>query len=135
MRLSEGGIDVKATVRAVAVGRIVLGGAYLAAAGPVLKLWPGWPASTERDEAMLQMMSRHTGGRDIALGVGALLAQRHDAPVRGWLEAAMLADVLDAVAILLAFRHLPRTKAVVMLVTALAAAVAGRRLASATGSG
>ena len=133
MRLSET-IDVDATVRAVAVGRIALGVSYLATPGLALKLWPGRSGSTDRDEALLRMMARHTGGRDIGLGVGALLAQKHDAPVRGWLEAAMLADVLDAVSIVVAFRHLPRTKAVLMLVAALGTAVAGRQLASAAGS-
>ena len=124
-------VDVKATVRAVAIGRMALGAAYLAAPGPALRLWPGPAGSTDGDEALLRMMARHTGGRDMALGVGALLAQKHDAPVRGWLEAAMLADVLDAVSILFAFRHLPRTKAAAMLILALGTAVAGRRLASA----
>ncbi len=126
-------VDVPATVRAVAIGRIVLGGAYLATPGPALKLWPGRSASTDRDETLLRMMARHTGGRDVALGVGALLAQKHDAPVRGWLEAAMLADVLDAVSIVFALRHLPRTKAVLMLVAALGTAAAGQRLARAVG--
>ena len=133
MRLSET-VDVDATVRAVAVGRIALGLSYLATPGVALKLWPGRSGSTERDEALLRMMARHTGGRDIGLGVGALLAQKHDAPVRGWLEAAMLADVLDAASIVVAFRHLPRTKAVLMLVAALGTAVAGRHLAAAASS-
>ena len=127
-------VDVPATVRAVGVGRIVLAAAYLAAPGQALRLWPGRPGSTEGDEALLRMMARHTGSRDIALGVGALLAQKHDAPVRGWLEAAMLADVLDAVSILFAFRHLPRSKAAAMLVLALGTAVAGRQLAAAAAS-
>ena len=133
MRLSET-VDVGATVRAVAVGRIALGLSYLVTPGLALKMWPGRAGSTGRDEALLRMMARHTGARDIGLGVGALLAQKHDAPVRGWLEAAMLADVLDAVSIVIAFRHLPRTKAVLMLVAALGTAVAGRQLAAAAGS-
>ncbi len=132
MRVREG-VDLGATVRAVAIGRIVLGASYLATPGLALRLWPGRRASTEADEALLQMMARHTGGRDNSLGVRALLAQKHDAPVRGWLEAAMLADVLDAVSIVVAFRHLPRTKAVLMLGAALGTAVAGRKLASAVG--
>ncbi len=125
------GIDVDATVRAVAVGRITLGVSYLVTPGVAMKAWPGRSGSTERDEALLRMMARHTGGRDVGLGVGALLAQKHDAPVRGWLEAAMLADAVDAVSILFAFRHLSRTKAAAMLVLALGTAVAGRQLASA----
>ena len=79
------------------------------------------------------MMARSTGGRDIGLGLGVLFAQKHDSPVRGWLEAAMLADVADAVAIVLAFRHLPRTKAVLMLGAALGTAAAGQQLARAVG--
>lgn len=79
------------------------------------------------------MMARSTGGRDLSVAVGTLLALKHGAPVRGWLEAGMLADMADAAAIALAFRHLPRTKAVFMLSTALGTAVAGRRLASAVG--
>ncbi|MGH9264450.1 MAG: hypothetical protein ACRD1D_07130 [Acidimicrobiales bacterium] len=131
MRLSE--LDVPATVKAVAVGRMALGAAYLGTPGLALRLWPGQAGTTGRDEAMLRMMARHTGGRDLALGLGALLAQRHDAPVRGWLEAAMLADAVDAASIVFAFRHLPRAKAVLMLGAALGAAVAGRQLASAAG--
>ena len=134
MRLSDK-VDVPATVRAVAIGRIALGASYLATPGAAMKLWPGRSGSTGRDEALLRMMARHTGGRDVGLGVGALLAQRHGGSVRGWLEAAMLADVLDAVSIVIAFRHLPRTKAVLMLVAALGTAVAGRQLAAAAGPG
>ena len=104
---------------------------YLATPGLALRLWPGSP--TNGDGALLRMMARSTGGRDIGLGLGALLAQKHDAPVRGWLEAAMLADVVDAVAIAMAFPHLPRTKAILMMGAAVGTAAAGRRLASAVG--
>lgn len=126
-------IDVPATVTAVAFGRIALGVSYLATPGLALRLWPGRSASNDTDGALLRMMARSTGGRDIGLGLGTLLAQKHDSAVRGWLEAAMLADVADAVAIAIAFRHLPRTKAVVMLGAAFGTAVAGRKLASAVG--
>ena len=126
-------IDVKATVKAVALGRIGLGVSYLLLPGVVLRVWPGRPGSTEQDGAMLRMMARSTGGRDIGLGLGALLALQHDAPVRGWLEAAMLADVVDAAAILVAFRHVPRTRGLLMLGAALGTAAAGRRLATTVG--
>ena len=127
------GLDVDATVKAVAIARIALGMSYLATPSLALRLWPGRPADSDPDAALLRMMARHTGGRDIAIGLGALLAQRHDAPVRGWLEAAMLADAVDALSIVIAWRHLPRTTAVLMLGAALGAAVAGRQLASAAG--
>ncbi|HVL05382.1 MAG TPA: hypothetical protein VM388_05310 [Acidimicrobiales bacterium] len=133
MRVAGTEIDVDATVKAVAFGRIGLGLSYLVTPGLATKVWPGRAGSTDHDEALLRMMARHTGGRDIGLGVGALLAQRHGAPVRGWLEAAMLADVLDAVSIVFAFRHLPRTRAILMLGAALGTAAAGRRLARTVG--
>jgi len=130
-----GKIDVDATVRAIGYGRVALGVSYLAAPGIALRMWPGPSRSvtTQANEAVLAMMARSIGGRDVGLGLGAVLAQKHGGPVRGWLEAAMLADVADAVAIGIAFRHLPRTKAVLMLGAALGTAVAGRALASAVG--
>ena len=133
MRLAGKEIDVDATVRAVAVGRIGLGLSYLITPGLAMKAWPGRSGNTDQDEALLRMMARHTGGRDVGLGVGALLAQKHGGPVRGWLEAAMLADVLDAVSILFAFKHLPRGRAVLMLGAALGTAAAGQRLARTVG--
>ena len=136
MRVSDDGgdgIDARAAARAVALGRIGLGASYLVAPGLALRLWPGRSPAPGADGAVAAMLARSTGGRDVALGVGALLALSHDAPVRGWLEAAMLADVVDAVAIVLALRHLPRVKAVLMLGAALGTAAAGRRLATSVG--
>ena len=120
-------------VKAVGLGRIGLGVGYSLLPGLALKGWPGRPSSTPADAALLKMMARSTGGRDISLGLGVLFAQAHDAPVRGWLEAAMLADVADAVAILIAFKHLPRARAVLMLGAALGTAAAGQRLARTVG--
>jgi hypothetical protein len=127
-------IDVPATVKAIGIGRIALGVGYTLTPGLALRLWPGRPApAAGADAAVLKMLARSTGGRDIGLGLGVLFAQKHGTPVRGWLEAAMLADVADAVSIVLAFRHLPRTKAVLMLGAALGTAAAGQRLARAVG--
>ncbi len=129
-----GKIDVDATVRALGAGRIALGVGFTLTPGLALRLWPGRPApAAGADAAVARMLARSTGGRDISLGVGLLLAQKHGSSVRGWLEAGMLADVADAVAILVAFPHLPRTKAVLMLAAALGTAAAGRQLARAVG--
>ena len=124
-------IDVRATTRAVAAGRVALGASFLVAPGLAMRCWPARPGSTVGDRAVAKFLARSVGGRDVALGIGALLALSHDTPVRGWVEAGMLADTVDAVAIVLAFRHLPRTRALMMLATAVGAAAAGRRLASA----
>jgi hypothetical protein len=133
VRVAGREIDVDATVKAVACGRIGLGVGYTLTPALALRAWPGSPAATADDGALLRMMARSTGGRDIALGLGVLFAQKHNAPVRGWLEAAMLADVADAVAILIAFKHLPPVRAVLMLGAALGTAAAGHRLARAVG--
>jgi hypothetical protein len=129
MRLTDR-LDVKATTKAIAFGRIALGGSYLLAPGLAMKLWPGRAATTDHDQVMAKLLARSVGGRDVALAVGALLAISHDTPVRGWVEAAMLADAVDALAIGLAFRHLPRGRAVLMFAASLGTAVAGRQLAS-----
>jgi hypothetical protein len=126
-------VDVKATTRAIAVARIALGGSYLLAPGLAMRLWPGRGGSTGEDRAMSRLLARSVGGRDVALGVGALLAVSHDAPVRGWVEAATLADAVDAIAIGIAFRRLPRARAVLMFGASLGTALAGRRLASSLG--
>jgi len=123
-------LDVKATTRAVAIGRIALGASYLVTPGLAMRLWPGRPGSTDEDRAVARLLARSVGGRDVALGVGALLALSHDSGVRGWTEAAMLADASDALAIGLAFRRLPRSRAVLMFAASLGTAVLGRVLAS-----
>ena len=126
-------LDVAAATRAIAFGRIALGGSYLLAPGLALKLWPGRGGTTDEDRAMDRLLARSVGGRDVALAVGALLALSHDAPVRGWVEAAMLADFVDALAIGLTFRRLPRARAVLLFGASLGTAVAGRFLASSLG--
>ena len=129
----SGSIDTRAAAKAMGAGRIALGLSYVLAPGLALRAWPGTRPSTADDGRQLRHLARSTGGRDIALGAGVLLALSHDAPVRGWLEAASLADAVDALAIILAFPHLPRRKAVLMLGAALGAAAAGRRLATSLG--
>jgi hypothetical protein len=55
-----------------------------------------------------KLLARSLGSRDIALGLGAILAMDRGAPSRGWLEAGGLADAGDLLATLIAFRSLPR---------------------------
>ena len=123
-------MDAQGATRAIAIGRIALGASFVLAPGAALRAWPGNEGARGPVPSLL---ARSVGVRDIALGVGTLMAVQHDTPVRGWLEAAMLADVVDAVAIAMAFPHLPRTKAILMMGAAVGTAAAGRRLASAVG--
>lgn len=71
--------------------------------GVVLTCAPRWSwrqlsrPNRPGDEAVLAV--RMLGAREIALGLGGLLATRHDGAVRGWAEASVLADTLDAAAL------------------------------------
>lgn len=129
---SDAGIDGRAVARAMGTVRVALGLSFLIAPGLALRAWPGRRPAGD-DHVLLELVARSTGGRDIALGAGLLLALSHQTPVRGWLEAGVLADTVDALAILLALRHLPRAKAVLMFGAATGGAIAGRRLASSLG--
>jgi hypothetical protein len=120
--------DIQERTRAMAIGRIALGASFVFAPGMALRAWPG---HDEGRGPVDRLLARSVGVRDIALGVGTLLAVQHDAPVRGWLEASMLADAGDAAAIVLGFRHLPTMRAVAMLAASVGAVVAGRQLVSA----
>ena len=118
-------------IKAMAYGRIVLGATFLIVPRLALRHWPGpVEGSTRATSSVAGLLARSVGGRDVALGVGTLMALRHGSPTRGWLEAGVVADATDAVAIGIALRHLPKGRALAMMAGALGAAVMGRRLGS-----
>ena len=84
--------------------RAGLGVAALAAPTVVARPWVGRDARL----GTVRVLGRALGARDLALGLGALLALRRDRPTRGWIEAGGLADMGDLVATLVGFRSLPR---------------------------
>lgn len=89
-----------------------------------------WVGTAGRGPAR-RVLARSLGARDVALGLGALVAARRDAPLRGWVEAAALADAGDVVGTLVAFGHLPRTGRIVVLLSAAGALAAGALAAGA----
>jgi|SRR5579872_687346 len=111
---------------AVAGLRVLIGTAALAAPRLVLSPWIG---GEDAASSGAKLLGRSVGARDIGLGAGALLAMRHDTPVRGWVEAGALSDVGDAVASMIAFPRLaPKTRWGVLAMT-LAAVAAGALIA------
>ena len=107
-------------------GRIAIGGCLAALPGV------GGAACVGREESRRtgsKFFARGLGARDVALGAGALLALRHDAPVRGWVEAGGLADATDVVSVVLAFPRLPRTPRWMVLAVVLTAPAAASLLA------
>jgi hypothetical protein len=79
---------------------------------------------TDRSGGGTTLFARMVGARDLALGLGLLIALDRGAPVRGWLEASALVDGIDAAACLLARDHI-RTS---MLPGAVGLATAGALL-------
>jgi hypothetical protein len=109
----------------VAWGRIGIGITAMLAPSLPLRPWVGDLAGDRRGK----LLARSLGARDLALGLGVILALKHDAPVRGWVEGSGLADAGDVLSTLLAFGKLPKGGRWLVLFSA-AGAVAAARLAS-----
>jgi hypothetical protein len=52
------------------------------------------------------LFARMLGARDVALGLGTVIALDRGKPVRGWLEGSALADTVDCVACVLARKEM-----------------------------
>jgi hypothetical protein len=90
-------------VLAHAGGRTIVGAAFVLAPRLAGRTWIGRDA----DPRSVRVFARAFGVRDLALGLGVVLALGRDAPVRGWIEAGVLSDVVDVAATLLARDSIP----------------------------
>lgn len=111
----------------LASARVALG--VTAMVAPTLPATP-WVGAHARLPAV-KLLARALGARDLALGLGLVLALRHDGPVRGWVEGGGLADAGDALTTLLSFRSLPRAGRWAVLAASAGAAAAARLLSPA----
>jgi len=110
---------------AVAVGRVALGVTALA--------WPSVPArpwvGAAADDVAARVFGRALGGRDLALGLGALVALQGPAAqagsARAWVAAGALSDALDVVATVSSWPELPRVTRWLVAASAGGAALAG----------
>jgi hypothetical protein len=89
---------------AQARGRIAVGAAFFLAPGLAGRLWIGYEARRRA----VKVLARAFGARDLAIGLGVVIALDRGAPVRGWLEAGALSDTMDFSASLLAGDSIPR---------------------------
>src|SRR5918997_4774358 len=89
---------------AQARGRIAVGLAFLVAPSLAGRFWVGDDARPDG----ARVLGRAFGARDLALGLGVVIALDRGALVRGWLEACALADASDFTAGLLGAEALPR---------------------------
>lgn len=107
-------------VQAVAWVRLALG--VVAFLAPTVPARP-WIGAREAGRGSAKTLARALGARDVALGLGTLLAARHGAPVRGWLEGSALADAGDVVSTLIGWGSRPRLGRLGVLAAATGGAV------------
>src|SRR2546430_17491482 len=93
----------RALARQTSIGRIGFGIGFVLAPSLTGRMWIGPDASRPGTKLFIRAL----GARDFALGLGTLLAMRHDRPTRGWLEASGLADFADFVVTLMAGDEVP----------------------------
>ena len=109
----------------VAAGRVALGLTALA--------WPAVPArpwvGASADDLAARVFGRALGARDLALGLGALvaLARPGDAPgpSASWVAAGALSDALDVAASVASWSDLPRVTRWLVAASAGGAALTG----------
>jgi hypothetical protein len=111
-----------------ALAAVRVGFGVLAWLAPGLAVRP-WAGATAANDPGGRLLGRSLGIRDIALGAGAILAQRHDTPVRGWVEAGALSDTGDLLATVFAFGKLPKLTRWLILAITVGAVVAGGLIA------
>jgi hypothetical protein len=110
-------------VSALGWGRVAMGAAMTATPGLVARAW------LSSDEPTVRLLLRGLGVRDLALGVGLLVARDRST----WLWAGVASDAVDAWASALAAASLPRRRFLPVTVLALGAAVAGAGVARSAG--
>jgi hypothetical protein len=112
----------------VALGRVAIGALAVVVPTAVSRPWIG----TASEGRGVRVLARAMGGRDLALGIGALRALHlSDQEARPWVAAGGMADAVDALVTLAAFGSLPRRTRWGILALTGGAAVVSVRVAAA----
>lgn len=117
--------DARDLARTLGLVRIVAGAALFLM--PRRAAW-GWTGERTQD-ATTTLSMRGMGARDVALGLGLVIALDRGAPVRGWLEAGVLSDSADAVATVMSWRSMSNLRGLFWLSAEIGTALFGSRLA------
>ena len=112
-------MEGRSLARAVGLGRIGFGVALVLAPERFTRLWLG----RDSGRAGTQVAARGLGGRDVVLGLGALMAR--GPALRGWVAGAVAADLTDFVATIGAGRGVPARGRLAVGALALTGATAG----------
>src|SRR5919109_2750599 len=105
--------------------RIAVGAAFVLFPALAGRMWIGSPAASRP----VKVLARAFGARDLAIGLGVVIALDRGTPVRGWIEAGALSDTIDAVATLLAGDSIHPSIRWPALAMGAGSAAAGARLA------
>lgn len=116
-------MDARLLTRLLACGRIGIGLALFAAPRTAGRAWLGHDVTPAA-----RLLARGLGARDLAIGVGQLVALDGDGDVDSWLDAGIAADTADATAAVLGRSELPAKAVTGTVVVALGAAAAGLAL-------
>jgi len=122
-------VQLRRGATAVAAARVAIGVLALARPGVPSRPWVGVGAGPGDGTAGLaaRVLGRALGGRDLGLGLGALvtLAQADAESSSTWVAAVALCDALDVATTLAAWRELPRVTRWFVLSSAAGASLAG----------
>lgn len=120
-------MDARTLALPIAVGRVAIGAALMAAPGRAAAAWIG-PRQGRRPETRL--LATAVGARDLAVGLGGVAALRAGTGARAWMLAGALADATDLAATL---RHRDAiSRSTLLGVAALAGSAAAAGAAVAT---
>jgi hypothetical protein len=114
-------MDPLTIARLLAAGRTAIGFVALVKPKAAGRLFLGELVDAPGGDAACRTIA----ARDLALGLGLLVADRRKRPLRGWIEAGVLADALDCATGLFFGRGLPFTGRVGAIVAGGAFAWAG----------
>jgi hypothetical protein len=117
-------MDDRDIAKYYAAGRVGIGLILFVFPGRSLR---GMLGGSEHVTPGAKLLARLVGARDAILGAGTLAALQdgEDASLRPWMTYGAVADASDAVAFVLAYRHLPKRKRFLMVTTALGGASTG----------
>jgi hypothetical protein len=96
-------MEARESALLLARGRIAVGVAFVLFPGLAGRMWIGSDAARRN----VKVLARAFGARDLAIGLGVVIALDRGTPVRGWIEAGALSDSIDTAASLLAGDSIP----------------------------
>lgn len=123
--MNEIDLDERDIARFLSLGRVAFGAFMVLAPRRAARLWTG-----ENDESAISAMAvRGLGARDMAIGMGALVALEEDGDVAGWMRAGAISDAGDALAVLSNFGKMRGLRRWALLATSCTAVYAGMKAA------